>query len=292
LRPVAQRLQKLLGKKILFLAEPVAEKVALQIKGMKPGEFALLENVRLYKGEEENDAAFAKVLAGLGELYVNDAFGVCHRAHASIVGIAKYLPSAAGLLLEKEIAALSKVSQCPERPLVVLVGGTKVEDKASFLKAISRQADSILLGNLISREAKEKRIDVSPDTELVYASDGVDGDFDLGPKTIEVFQEKIARAKTVFWAGPLGKIEEKRYEKGSLAIADAIVKSKAYAVAGGGDLASFLGKHDFREKFNHVSTGGGAMLAFLAGEELPGLKVLGYYQRDRRKKKPMVFSSS
>jgi len=222
-----------------------------------------------------------KKLAALGDIYVNDAFGTSHRVHASIVGIPKYLPSAMGLLLEKETRALEKVSKNPDKPLVVAVGGTKVETKASFLKEISQHANAILLGDLITKEVKEKGlpadgqgIDVAPTTELVYAIDGIDGDFDLGPKTIDIFCEKIKGAKTVFWAGPLGMIEEKKYEKGSLAIAEAIITSGAYAVAGGGDLVAFLGKHNLREKFDHVSTGGGAMLAFLTGEELPGLKAL------------------
>lgn len=278
LRSIATRLQELLGKEIKFIGDPIGEKVKKEIEALKPGEIALLENIRFYKGEEEDDPAFAKLLAGLGDIFINDAFGVCHRAHASIVGITQFLPSAAGLLLEKEVDVLGKVSTHPAKPLVVVVGGTKVGDKASFLKAISKHADVILLGNLISREVIEKGIDLAAETELVYATDGIDGDFDLGPETIEAFREKIARAKTVFWAGPLGKIEEDRYEKGSLAIANAIIQSKAFAVAGGGDLAGFLGKHHLREKFAHVSTGGGAMLAFLSGEKLPGLEALeGHY---------------
>jgi 3-phosphoglycerate kinase len=190
------------------------------------------------------------------------------------VGIPKHLPCAAGLLVEQEITALKKVSINPKKPLVVVVGGAKVENKASFLKTISEQADAILLGDLLTIEARKKGIEVSQNTELVYALDGVDGTFDLGPETIERFKEKIMNAKTVFWAGPLGRVEEEKYEKGSLVIANAIVSSGAYAVAGGGDLAAFLGKHNLREKFAHVSTGGGAMLAFLAGEILPGIQAL------------------
>jgi len=274
LKPIVQRLEQLVGESIRFIGDPIGKRVQEQIGEMKSGEIALLENIRFYEGEEENDPTFAKLLASLGDIYINDAFGVCHRAHASIVGIPKYLPFAAGLLLEKEVEVLGKVSTHPAKPLVVVVGGTKAEDKASFLKAISKQADAILLGNLVSKEVKEKGIDLVQETEFVYAVDGVDGDFDLGPKTIETFKEKIAGAKTVFWAGPLGKIEDEKYERGSLAIAQAILQSGAFAVAGGGDLAGFLGKHNLREKFAHVSTGGGAMLAFLAGEKLPGLRAL------------------
>lgn len=271
LKPVAQRLEELLGRNVVFLEDPVGEGVKARIAEMKQGEVALLENIRFYKGEEENDPAFARQLATLGDVYINDAFAVDHRAHASLVGIPKYLPSAMGLLLEKEILALEKD---PEKPLIVVIGGAKVETKTSFLKAISEKADAILLGNLISKQVQDKKIDVCKDTELVYATDEVDGGFDLGPDTIKAFEEKIKSAKTIFWAGPLGMIEEERYEKGSQAIAKAMIKSSAFTVAGGGDLVAFLDKHNYAEKFSHISTGGGAMLAFLAGEELPGLKAL------------------
>ncbi|MEK7542228.1 MAG: phosphoglycerate kinase [Patescibacteria group bacterium] len=274
LEPIAECLQGLVKKEIKFIGDSIGEKVEEQIAAMKIGDVVLLENVRFYKGEEENDPAFAKLLAGLGEIYINDAFGVCHRAHASVVGIPRFLSSGAGLLLEKEIVALGKISEWPEKPLIVVVGGTKVETKVSFLAAISKNANAILLGNLISKEVKEKGLQVAENTELVYAIDGIDGDFDLGPETIRVFQEKIQGAKTIFWAGPLGRIEEQQYENGSLAIANAIIQSGAFAIAGGGDLAGFLGKHGLREKFDHVSTGGGAMLAFLSGEKLPGLEAL------------------
>jgi len=274
LRPIAQHLQTLLQTRVEFIADTIGKEADQAIRAMKPGDVAFLENVRFYPGEERNDSDFANQLARLGDIYVNDAFGACHRTHASIVGIPKHLPCAAGLLVEQEITALKKVSINPKKPLVVVVGGAKVENKASFLKTISEQADAILLGDLLTIEARKKGIEVSQNTELVYALDGVDGTFDLGPETIERFKEKIMNAKTVFWAGPLGRVEEEKYEKGSLVIANAIVSSGAYAVAGGGDLAAFLGKHNLREKFAHVSTGGGAMLAFLAGEILPGIQAL------------------
>jgi 3-phosphoglycerate kinase len=274
LQPVATRVEELLEKPVQFIRTPIGDEMRQEIGQMKPGEVALLENIRFYPGEEKNDPDFAKQVAQLGDVYVNDAFGACHRAHASIVGIPGYLPAAPGLLLQKETHALGRVSKNPDKPLVVVVGGAKVKNKASFLKTISEHANAILLGDLLTIEVREKGIDVSSQTELVYALDGVDGTFDLGPKTIQVFKEKITTAKTVFWAGPLGMVEKEKYEKGSLAIAHAIIESGAYAVAGGGDLAAFLGKHNLREKFNHVSTGGGAMLAFLSGEQLPGLQAL------------------
>jgi len=276
LRLIAQHLEKLVGKPVRFFEKSVLDgsMISDALNQMARGEIALLENIRFYEGEKENDKGFAKKLADLGDIYVNDAFGACHRAHASIMGIPNHIPSAMGLLLEKETHALGKVSKNPDKPLVVAVGGAKVETKASFLKEISKNADAILLGNLITEEVKKKGIDVAPGTKVVYAIDGVDGAYDLGSKTVDLFIKKIQNAKTVFWAGPLGMIEDDAYEKGSLAIAEAIIASAAYTVAGGGDLAAFLGKHELREKFDHVSTGGGAMLAFLSGEELPGLKAL------------------
>lgn len=274
LEPIGKSLERLLSREVKFIKDPVGQEVRKQIDKMKPGEIALLENIRLYEGEEVNDEHFAEQLASLGDVYVNDAFGVCHRAHASVAGVPRFLPAAAGLLVEKEVEVLSKVRENPAKPLVVLVGGTKVETKASFLSAIAKHASAILVGNLLSEKLKEKGVHFAPDVEVVYAKDGVDGNFDLGPATLKVFAEKIRRAKTIFWAGPLGKIEEGRYEKGSLAVAQAILETDAFAVAGGGDLAAFLGKHGLRGKFAHVSTGGGAMLAFLAGEELPGLEAL------------------
>jgi phosphoglycerate kinase len=271
LKPVAQALEELSGKQVKFLDDCIGEKVEAEVKRLQAGEVVLLENLRFYEGETKNDPEFAQQLARLGDLYVNDAFAVDHREHASIVGVPQYLPSAAGLLLEKETQALSKIRENPDKPMVVVVGGAKVETKASFLEHMSKQADAILLGNLMTREVKAKKLSIDSQCELVFAEDG---DFDLGLQTIERFAAKIAEAKTIFWAGPLGKIEESSYEKGSLAVAEAISQSKAFSVAGGGDLVAFLRIHGFQDKFSHLSTGGSAMLAFLAGEELPGLKAL------------------
>ena len=277
LKPIARILQELLGKEIRFIADPIGKEVQKEIARMAPGDILMLENMRFYKGEQENDDTFARQLARLGDFYVNDAFDVCHRANASVVAITKYLPSAAGLVLEKEISALRKIVVQPAKPMIVIVGGAKVETKASFLERIARQADAILLGNLMSREIKQKMPQLDRTGKCVYATDGIPGngkEFDLGPRTLELFLSKIKGARTIFWAGPLGKIEEKEYEKGSLKIARAIIKGKDFSVVGGGDLVGFLGTHGLREKFNHVSTGGGAMLAFLAGEPLPGLEAL------------------
>ncbi|MDP2910648.1 MAG: phosphoglycerate kinase [bacterium] len=236
---------------------------------LKEAEF--LDNLRLNKGEEENDDNFAKELAGRAEIYINDAFGVCHRAHASVVGVPKYLPSGAGFLLEKEITALSQVLEKPETPLVVIIGGAKIESKAKVIDNFLDKADQVLIGGKINQAVKINS------SKLCFAIDDNKG-FDIGPETIKMFSDIIKKAKTIVWAGPLGRFEDPLYEKGTEKIAQEITKNKkAFKVAGGGDTTFALVKFGLRDKFDHVSTGGGAMLSFLSGEELPGLKALGYY---------------
>jgi len=232
-------------------------------------EIKFLDNLRLNKGEEMNDDKFAKELAGLADVYVNEAFGVCHREHASIVGVPKYLPSVAGFLLQKEVKILSKVLEDPERPFVAIIGGAKLESKAKVIDKFLEIADQVLIGGKIGFALKIKS------EKLFIPTDYVD-DFDIGPETIETFTNIIKKAKSVVWAGPMGKFEESKYQKGSKVIAEEIIKSEAFSVVGGGDTIAVLNKLNLKDKFNHVSTGGGAMLAFLAGDELPGLKALNY----------------
>ena len=248
-----------------------------EIDGMKDGEIALLENLRFYKQEQENDLEFAKKLAKLGDVYVNDAFAVCHRKHASVIGIPKFLPSCAGILLEREIRVLQKIMRNPEKPLIAIIGGKKVETKINFIDKISRIADFVLIGNLLRDELKEKKIKLRFSKKIIFAIDGILSDkkeLDIGPKTIKIFKEKITTAKTIFWNGPLGKTEEKKFAKGSLVIAKAIIKSNAYSLAGGGETIAFLKQQDLIDEFDYISTGGGAMLEFLSNEPLPGLEVL------------------
>jgi len=231
----------------------------------------LLNNLRLNKGEEENDDNFVKDLASRADIYINDAFGVCHRTHASIVGLPKYLPSGAGFLLEKEIKALSQVLDNPKHPLVIIVGGAKIESKAGVINNFLDKADQILLGGKITQNFKI----VSPN--IYFAVDN-NKNLDIGPETIEIFSQIIKKAKTIIWAGPLGRFEDPLYQKGTEEIGQEIAKNKkAFKVAGGGDTNFALLKFGLRDKFNHVSTGGGAMLSFLSGEKLPGLEALGYY---------------
>jgi len=234
-------------------------------------EVVFLDNLRLNKGEKENSDEFAKELAALGDIYINDAFGVCHRKHASVVGIPKYLPSGAGFLLEKEIKVLSKVLKDPQHPLVAIIGGNKTESKAKVIEQFLEKADYVLVGGKIA-------YNVNLTSSKLYLSVDYKNNLDIGPKTIEIFSKIIRKAKMIVWAGPVGKFEDPVYEQGTKQIAEEISKNdKAFKIAGGGNTIFALTKFGLRDKFNHISTGGGAMLQFLSGEELPGLKALGYY---------------
>ncbi len=233
-----------------------------------------LENLRLNKGEEENSDEFAKKLAGLADIYINDAFGACHRAHASIVGVPKYLPFGAGFLLEKEVHILSRIMQNPDRPFVAIIGGVKFESKAKVIYRFLEVADFVLVGGKIGLSPEVRKLN-SP--KLVLPIDNIDT-YDIGPKTIKLFSEKIIQARTIIWAGPVGFFEKEGYSVGTKKIGEAIRDNKnAFKVAGGGDTVCALKKFGMLEKFNHISTGGGSMLEFLAGDKLPGLEALGYY---------------
>ena len=281
LRKVAEHLSVLLGRQILFFEQPIGREVRDQISLLKEGEIAMLENMRFYKGEEANDENFAKELANLGDIYVNDAFDVNHRAHASVSGVVKFVPVAvAGIQLKKEVDALNRILENPKRKMVVIVGGSKIETKAGFLGAVCKLADTVLMGNLVSKEVEEKPFLVPAEyrDRLVAAIDGYPGEsqsFDIGPRTRELFKSHIQGARTIFWSGPLGKVEEEAYRQGSLEIANAIGESGAFSVAGGGDLAGFLERAGLKNKFSHISIGGSALLAYIAGEKLPGIEALG-----------------
>jgi phosphoglycerate kinase len=269
-------IEKNLKKKIFGPFE--IERAKEEIEKMKEKDVLLLENIRFYKGEIESDQNFAKKLAELGDLFVNDAFSVSHRDQASVTKITKYLPSFAGPNLISEVKNLSKILKKPKRPLVVIIGGKKVEDKAGVVEKFSKIADFVLVGNLVGKEIKERRIKVS-NLEKVFFPVKNGNALDLDRETIEIFKEKIKKAKTIFWSGPLGKVEEKKYQRGTLEIAREIgkMKKKVFSVVGGGDTIEFLNKNSILKNFDFVSTGGGAMLEFLAGEKIPGLKALGYY---------------
>lgn len=209
----------------------------------------------------------------MGEIFINDAFSVCHRSHASIVGIPKFLPAGAGFLLEKEIENLDKILNNPEKPMVTIIGGKKVGTKSKFINNISKLSDYVIVSGLIEKEVREEGIKFGFPGKIVSPLWALDA-LDINKETIELFKEKILQAKTILWNGPFGKFEEEEWAKGTLAIAKAIIESRAFSVAGGGETVEFLQKYGLINKFSWVSTGGGAMMAYLSGEKLPGLEAL------------------
>ena len=301
LTPIQDRLMEYLDLSVTKTQDCIGKEVEDWTNEMQSGEILLLENLRFHKEEEENDENFAKELSRLGDIYINDAFGASHRAHASIVGVPKYLPSGAGFLLEKEINILTDLIKRPKEPLVAIIGGAKAEEKVRLINNFSEIADFVLIGGLIKREIKDynppttsevpsrrvvggsesrsrserasKNIQLKHPKKIVEPIDEIEGK-DIGPETVNIFKKKISQAKTIFWNGPLGKIEEKRFLKGTEEIAKAIIKSGAFSVVGGGETVEFINKIGLVDKFNHISTGGGAMLEFLSGEKLPGIESL------------------
>jgi len=273
LNKVAEKLSEHLGFSVAKADNCVGPEIESYAEKLEPGQVLLLENLRFHKEETEGDVEFAKKLAYLGEIYVNDAFSVCHRNHASITGVPEFLPSCAGLLLEKEITNLDKILQDPKKPMVAIIGGTKVETKSKFIDKMSELADYVIISGLIKKEVQEKNIQFKYPEKILGPLDSL-ASLDIDQKTIDMFCEKILKASTVLWNGPFGKFEEEEYAKGTLAIAKAIIKSGAFSVVGGGETVEFITRQGIIEKFSHVSTGGGAMLQYLSGDKLPGLESL------------------
>jgi len=273
LSKVGEKLAEYLKFPIEMEEDCIGPDVEVESNALESGKVLLLENLRFHKEETDNNSEFAKKLSYLGDIYVNDAFGVCHRENASVVGVAQDLPNCAGLLLEKEISALDKVLKNPEKPMVAIVGGKKVETKAKFINNISKVADFVIVSGLIAKEVAEKGIKFDFPEKIIIPTGQLDA-LDINDESIKLFQEKIMQAKTILWNGPFGKFEDKEYANGSLAIAKAIIDSGAYSVVGGGETVEFVNKNGMINKFSHVSTGGGAMLSYLAGEKLPGIEVL------------------
>jgi len=272
LNKVQEKLMEYLDLSIMKAPDCIGREIEeFTKKEMMEGEILLLENLRFHKGEENKSMNFAKKLARLGDIYINDAFATCHRNHASIVLLAKILPSGAGLLLEKEINSLNKIIKNPKRPLVAIFGGDDPDFKA--INRISKKADWILIGGLIPKFIQEKGIKLNHQKKTILPKTK-EIKKDIDQKTLKIFKEKILKAKTIFWSGPLGRTEEKKFQKGTREITKAIVKSKAFSVVGGGETIDFIRDLGLEEKFDHLSTGGSAMLAFLAGEKLPGIEAL------------------
>ena len=268
IEPVAKYAEQLLSENIK-LYKTIKECVADSNSLIK-----MLENVRLWEGEDSNDVEFSLELASLGEIYVNEAFGECHRESASIVGITKHLPSYAGLWLEDEVEAVLKVRENPEHPFVVVMGGAKVEDKLPLLKLLAERADTILVGGKLANELQGERIKLSGKAKVVLPVEGSDI-LDIGEETRGIFAEEIANAKTIVWNGPMGRVEDVAYRAGTEAVFNAIANNVgAYTLVGGGDTLSAVSHEDQIGLIDHVSTGGGSMLKLLEKGNLPGLSVL------------------
>lgn len=258
-------LERRLKQKIVFLS--------VVPKHLPPGKLFLLENLRFFKGEEKDDPGFARALAALGTFYVNEAFAVSHRANASVSAITRYLPAYVGLLLEREMKNLSYIMKSPRQPLVAIVGGAKIDDKLPMIRTLLLRSKAVLLGSsIIDRPVaglKSKKF-VRP---LDWIEEGGRA-LDIGPLTIEDFIKRIAKAKTIIWNGPVGNIEKKKFFVGSIAIARAIARSKGFSVVGGGETAQMVTDLGLAKKMGFVSSGGGAMIEFLSGKKLPGIKAL------------------
>ena len=311
LKCLIPELEKLLNKKVFFITDYLETDSRSKIEEMvKPGEVALLENLRFHGGEKSNNDAFAQRLSKLGDIFVNDAFSTCHREHASIVSLPKYLPSTAGFLLEKEIKTFSVLFNNPERPFVIIIGGAKARSKAGAILGAVDIADSVLIGSkieevILSQKGviTNRKIPKINDLEQVISNDKIinpiDGVFltrddddslrtgpiesfgrnedilDIGPKTIEKFKKIIKKANMILWSGPIGMYEDKRFEAGTREIAQAIVDNKSsFNVAGGGETISFIRKFKLEKGFNFLSTGGSAMLSLLSKKDLPGIVAL------------------
>jgi len=270
LTPIQDHLFEYLDLSISKAPDCIGDNVQKIIQEMLSGEILLLENLRFHKEEKENNENFAKELASLGDVFVNEAFGVCHRPHASIVGIPKYLPSFAGFLLQKEVETLTNILEKPRRPLIAILGGVKASTKIPAIERFLKIADFVLVGGKIALEIKLSH------KKLILPED-YNKDLDIGEKTIEIFKKIIQEAGSLVWNGPMGYFEKEEFEKGTREIAMAIAKSKAFKIAGGGETSLAISKYNLKEKFNFISVGGGAMLEFLAGEKLPGLEALSFY---------------
>ncbi len=279
-----------------YAIAPVAERLHDLLDA--DGRVRVLENTRFDPGETANDPKLAEELASLADVYVNDAFGSAHRAHASTEGVAHLLPAFAGLLLERELIELGKLLEEPGRPFVAIVGGAKVEDKIGVLRTLAKRADVVLVGGKMAEEIRMHPIDVEvklprdvvaaaafeADAEaiVVPAMDVPDGwlGLDIGPETCAGYAKRIAMARTVFWNGPMGVFEWPRFAEGTVAIARAIAAAPAYSVVGGGDSVRALEESGLAGEIDWVSTGGGASLELLEGKELPGVSAIPPARRD------------
>ena len=318
LESVAKRLSEKLGKEVKMAADVVGDSAKALAADMKDGDVILLENVRFHKEEEKNDPAFAKDLASLADVYVNDAFGTAHRAHASTAGAADYLPSACGFLIQKEIEIMGGALTSPVRPFVAILGGAKVSDKIGVIENLLDKVDTLIVGGGMAytfdkakgynigtsiceddkvelaasliKKAEEKGVKLLLPIDTVIAtefkadaesktvsSDSIpDGwmGLDIGEKSVKIFADALAEAKTVIWNGPMGVFEFEKFANGTKKVAEAVANVDGTTIIGGGDSAAAVEQLGFAPKMTHISTGGGASLEYLEGIELPGIACL------------------
>jgi len=272
LKPVAEKLSKLLKKEIKFISNIKSLEGDEMTRNLRDGEVALAENIRFHPEEEKNDEQFAVEICHHFGVFVNDAFSASHRAHATVAQIPRFKPSCAGLLMEKEIKELSKALNPPKRPAMAVIGGVKIETKLPVIENLAKIYDVVLVGGKIAVEAKEKN--TSFPQNVVLPEDFTEGNFDIGPKTIEKYKMAISAASFIVWNGPMGKFEEKTYCKGTDAVYDAITSADAYKIAGGGESVEYIDSKKGARRFNFISSGGGAMLKFLSGKKMPGIEAL------------------
>lgn len=315
MKNVVKRLEKDLKHKVRFVSDCVGERALRAVVGLKSREVLLLENVRFHPEEEQNDEAFASRLAALADIYVNEAFSVSHRAHASVAAITRFLPSYAGLELADEVRILHRAYEKPKLPLVMVMGGAKVETKTRLIKRFFDKANDILLGGLIANAVLSmqgmaigrSKLDLATQEKLkglnwistklhlpldvvvakeissnawvrTVAVGNVESDeiiLDIGPDTIRLFSQIAGSAKTIIWNGPLGYSELAPFAHGTTEFAKVVANAKsAHTIVGGGESVAILDKLELSDKIDFISTGGGAMLEFLAGDPLPGIEAL------------------
>jgi phosphoglycerate kinase len=319
MKPVVLELERLLGAPVEFLVDPLSDPAVHATKHLPRGGVAVIENTRFFPGEEKNDADLARAFARLGDIYVNDAFGSAHRAHASTEAVARFLkPAVSGFLMEQELKYLGQALDHPKRPFVAVLGGAKVSGKVDLIEALLPKVDAILIGGAMActffkamgfetgnslveadRVEMAKQLLARGGDKLVLPVDAVIGQklepgtltqtiardripagwamFDVGPETVRLFADRIAKAGTVVWNGPMGVFETPPFDKGTLGVAHAMAGATGQGtitVVGGGDSAAAVAQAGLEDRMTHVSTGGGASLEFLEGKVLPGVAAL------------------
>ena len=311
LKPVSVRLSELLNKEVIFIPSTRGIELENAVSNLNNGDVLLMENTRFEdldnKKESKNDNQLGEYWASLGDIYINDAFGTSHRAHASNVGISNHLDSGIGFLVEKELENLLPVINNPKRPFTVILGGAKVSDKIAVIQNLAKIADYILIGGGMAftflkasgveiggslldeenidfckqmlNEYKDKLIlpiDVVTDLKECFITDITKNEkgLDIGPKTVKLFKQYLENSKTIIWNGPVGMFEEERYSNGTKGICEVLKNIEAIKIAGGGDTASAIKNLGYEQAFTHISTGGGASLELLEGKKLPGIEVI------------------